>query len=505
MNNIAMAQAVQAAAKRKFYGHKVLKSKVMPQYPVNLEREYMRITNTYMTLLNKTIAKQMPEIKRALDAEYSAVRLDDNQSVTEVIKKSFFAIIAEFEEISEKFELERRLVKLADLATKMKISEWKRIVHKTLGISIFDDYYKGEFFREMLKIWTANNVNLIKTIPKTSLNQMMDIVQEGYATGKRNTAIGKELQEKYGIERRHAQFIARDQIAKLNADITQAQQKDAGVEEYVWSTSGDVRVRDRHKELDGKRFRWSDPPVIDERTGRRGHPGQDYQCRCVALPVFNLPELNLPWESNNTETTKTVQQENVAKMSPSEIYKLYQEAINESIDPSLNTESRAQHFAQKLGINGKPAVVSEVKFEKTAANSEIPVLYRGVDPPRNGSMTAKEITRRTMFGDKTFYGTGGAGDGIYFSTSESDAHDFALNGGAVMKAVISNDAKVITPRELYRKLGKMQDDFDEDFEGTIDNSSAALALGYNVLNPQKGVYVVLDRSVLTFSDLVEGT
>jgi SPP1 gp7 family putative phage head morphogenesis protein len=121
-------------------------------------------------------------------------------------------------------------------------------------------------------------------------------MQEGYLAGKSNTAVGREIQEEYGMGRRHAQFIARDQIAKLNADLCQAQQKDAGVEEYVWSTSGDRRVRERHQELDGNRFKWNDPPIVDERSGRRCHPGQDYSCRCVALPVFNLPELNLPWE-----------------------------------------------------------------------------------------------------------------------------------------------------------------------------------------------------------------
>jgi hypothetical protein len=36
-------------------------------------------------------------------------------------------------------------------------------------------------------------------------------------------------------------------------------------------------------------------------TGRRCHPGKDYNCRCVALPVFNLPGLNLPWEGKEAQ------------------------------------------------------------------------------------------------------------------------------------------------------------------------------------------------------------
>ena len=53
-------------------------------------------------------------------------------------------------------------------------------------------------------------------------------------------------------------------------------------------------MRDSHRHLNGKRFSWNDPPVVDARTGRRCHPGQDYQCRCVALPVFDLETLDLP-------------------------------------------------------------------------------------------------------------------------------------------------------------------------------------------------------------------
>jgi SPP1 gp7 family putative phage head morphogenesis protein len=105
------------------------------------------------------------------------------------------------------------------------------------------------------------------------------------------------------VEKDRALFIARDQTSKLNADLTKQQQADAGVEEYVWDSSGDSRVRPCHAALNGKTFNWNDPPEMwyetkkgRVNTGRRCHPGEDYQCRCVALPKFNLETLNLPWE-----------------------------------------------------------------------------------------------------------------------------------------------------------------------------------------------------------------
>jgi len=301
MNEVAHAQAVQKETKSKFRGHTVLKSKVVTYFPENLAREYMRITNAYMTLLNKTLAEYLPVVRRAIESEREGARYDADDSVLSVISQTFLKIRSEFEKKAVLFGLEKKLANLSNLTRKLSIREWKCVVHNTLGLNIVDDYYMGEFYREMLKVWTENNVNLIKTIPQETLVSMNNIVQEGYTSGKSNTVIGREIQKSYGIDRGHAQFIARDQMAKLNADLTRAQQQDAGVAEYIWSSSGDQRVRERHADLDGKRFKWSDPPIVDERTGRRGHPGEDYNCRCVALPVFNLPGLDLPWAKENKE------------------------------------------------------------------------------------------------------------------------------------------------------------------------------------------------------------
>lgn len=157
---------------------------------------------------------------------------------------------------------------------------------RTLGVDLLDDYYSGAFFSTELEQWVNDGVSLIKTIPQDSLDAMENIVMDGFVDGKSLTDIQRDIQAQYGIDKRHAAFIARDQTAKLNAAITERQQKDAGVRRYKWSTSGDERVRSDHKKLDGRVFSYDDPPVVDSRTGRRCNPGQDYNCRCVAIPVL---------------------------------------------------------------------------------------------------------------------------------------------------------------------------------------------------------------------------
>jgi len=68
--------------------------------------------------------------------------------------------------------------------------------------------------------------------------------------------------------------------------VNQHRQTAAGVSRYEWSSSADERVRPRHRELDGQTFSWDDPPVTND-DGDTNHPGEDYQCRCIAVPVLD--------------------------------------------------------------------------------------------------------------------------------------------------------------------------------------------------------------------------
>ena len=187
------------------------------------------------------------------------------------------------------------------MAKNVSIREWKRAVKDTLGIDLLDDYYKGEFFEEAIRRWIAENVLLIKSIPSETLGNMREIILGSYLKGSSIRDIQKAIQETYNVSKRKAQLLARDQVATLNAQLTKAQQTDAGGKKYRWSDSRDGRVRDCHKALNGKVFSWDNPPEMWYETkqgrvytGRRCHPGEDYCCRCVAIPVFDPESIDVP-------------------------------------------------------------------------------------------------------------------------------------------------------------------------------------------------------------------
>ncbi len=122
------------------------------------------------------------------------------------------------------------------------------------------------------------NIALIDKAHREYAAQVSDILNDPANFGLRVEDLKDKLVERGDVSESRAELIARDQTLKLNGAITSERQQAAGVDSYVWSTSLDDRVRDEHAALEGQTFAWSDPP-------EPGHPGEDIQCRCVAIPV----------------------------------------------------------------------------------------------------------------------------------------------------------------------------------------------------------------------------
>jgi SPP1 gp7 family putative phage head morphogenesis protein len=82
-----------------------------------------------------------------------------------------------------------------------------------------------------------------------------------------------------------ATLIARTETARSASVLVQARAQYVGAESYIWKTAGDWKVRASHRRLNNHEFRWDDPPLSDP-PDHHSHPGQIWNCRCVALPVL---------------------------------------------------------------------------------------------------------------------------------------------------------------------------------------------------------------------------
>lgn len=132
------------------------------------------------------------------------------------------------------------------------------------------------------------NVALIKSIEAQYHTQIEGAVMRSLQPGGRGMADVFEALQKYeGITDRRKNVIAKDQVRKVTAAIDVERAKSAGINKFKWLHSGNTsHAREDHMAMSGNIYDYDDPPVIDQRTGERGYPGQAVSCRCQMIPII---------------------------------------------------------------------------------------------------------------------------------------------------------------------------------------------------------------------------
>lgn len=259
---------------------------VTARFPSALERKYRAYLMEMVNALRVNIAKtMMPAYVQAATEQKAAVRADawwdGLEAATQTIRLSVQDVL---------FKGRRMVVELAEETAGFAKKPWQRLAESQTGVDIF----KGEpWLRNLTESWATDNAKLITSIEERYLGNVAQRAQDMVRQGRSAKAFANELTKQYDLTAARARLIARDQMAKLNGQITKARQQSLHIEEYEWSTSADERVRQSHKVLNGKICRYDDPTVYRNEGetewrkrssigGYVGDPGEDYQCRCVA-------------------------------------------------------------------------------------------------------------------------------------------------------------------------------------------------------------------------------
>ena len=98
--------------------------------------------------------------------------------------------------------------------------------------------------------------------------------------------IDKSIDISYASSRKQAAVFVENRVSEFATLVVEKQSKALGINRYVWATCEDDRVRESHERLHNRIFDWSDPPITDQATGYRCHPGEAPNCRCWALPII---------------------------------------------------------------------------------------------------------------------------------------------------------------------------------------------------------------------------
>lgn len=132
----------------------------------------------------------------------------------------------------------------------------------------------------------TNNIQqyMIKDFAEDRIPLMRQRIMEATLKGYRLDKVEKILQQEFGFMANKARFLAFNETNIMLAEFKRSQYQSMGFSKFIWQTRADSRVRDLHQHLNGTVWRYDDPPVIDERTGQKGLPGETFNCRCIALP-----------------------------------------------------------------------------------------------------------------------------------------------------------------------------------------------------------------------------
>jgi SPP1 gp7 family putative phage head morphogenesis protein len=270
-------------------------------YPKAIEIEYAKAIRSVLARVRVAFA----ELLEAMPALLESARRERGDSVR--------ADAGEGKRARELAEAAQRKVReslnnkdLDDLAEEFarRTSSFQRVQlnNQTRAVLGADVFVNDAPLRNVVDNFAAENVALIKGAAEQAASDVAAVVTRAVATvanGGTVDDLAKDIEARFGYSEKRAKAIARDQIGKLNGQITASRHKALGVKRFRWRTAGDERVRGApggkypkaepshyHLEESGEIFEYDNPPVSGV-NGERSLPGVPIFCRCYPEPVFD--------------------------------------------------------------------------------------------------------------------------------------------------------------------------------------------------------------------------
>jgi SPP1 gp7 family putative phage head morphogenesis protein len=265
---------------------KLIKTKQKILYPIFLEQRYQR---ELLSLVNKiqSFILSFTFKNHSFKSSYiSAIRKDD---------------------IAEEVDRFIELIKIYALNEVRLVVQ--RLIQKAQSVNLFNRRFFTKAFKFVpetsisidneLKMWVSENTALIRSIPEKMLDKVADTIYDSVRNKRGVRELATILKKNFDVSRNRAKIIARDQISKLNGNITRARNLSLGITEYQWLSARDERVRHSHDVLEGKICSWNDAEIyknaeIDKKWKSRSsiggvnlHPGQDIMCRCTSVAIIS--------------------------------------------------------------------------------------------------------------------------------------------------------------------------------------------------------------------------
>lgn len=158
--------------------------------------------------------------------------------------------------------------------------------------------------------WGTNLDLFIKGWANENIIKLRQQVEANTIAGGRAEGLHEVLKQNYGTSKNKARFLARQETSLLMSKLRQLEYESVGLPKYKWDGTMDEKERPDHLALQGLIFTWDKPPITNAsevakgKPPRRNHPGEDWECRCIAVPVLELSEVHDAEAGVNLATVK---------------------------------------------------------------------------------------------------------------------------------------------------------------------------------------------------------
>lgn len=158
-----------------------------------------------------------------------------------------------------------------------------RSAFQDMGMTV--EFKMTEAMRTGFQAVLGEQVNLIKSIPEQYLTQVETLVMQSVQRGRDLATLTSGLKDRFGLTKKRAALIARDQNNKATAVLSSIRSRDLGITEGIWRHShAGKHPRPEHVAADGKRFDLAKGMFLE---GEWVLPGEAINCRCTYSPVIS--------------------------------------------------------------------------------------------------------------------------------------------------------------------------------------------------------------------------
>lgn len=239
-------------------------------------------------LVNRMAEQTEKELKKLFDTEHAEAYFAQDADISAQAKILTNALMKTFQKL---FDLKSKVY--ADGMVRDADADSSKSLHMSLkdlsgGLSLNTTVLTGEL-NSVIAASVTENVNLIRTISQQYLSGVQQAVMRSITTGRGLADLVPFLEKHRGITLRRARIIAEDQTRKAFSNISRIRMEKVGLKQFEWLHShGSLHPRKLHIDYNGRIFDFANPPVIEEKTGEKGFPGQAINCRCRMRPVVTF-------------------------------------------------------------------------------------------------------------------------------------------------------------------------------------------------------------------------